>query len=81
MQCQWCEADVKDFDEMQAHMLKFHPELTELENFKEDKIARIWGTSVDLCSVVFGTKGGLANKETVLETFKYFLRELMKSEG
>jgi len=79
MQCQWCEAEPKDFDEMQAHMLKFHPELTELENFKEDKIARIWGTSIDLCNLTYGNKGGIS-QEKVMETFRYFLRELMKSE-
>jgi len=80
MRCEWCDAEPKDYDEMQAHMLKFHPELTELESMKEDRIARIWGTALDLTAVCFHFKDTEIPKEKVLENFRYFLRELMKSE-
>ena len=80
MQCPWCEQQPADFDEMQAHMLKFHPELTELESMKEDRIVRIWQTAVDLTTTRFGYHKDKLDMVDVMETYRYFLRELMKSE-
>ena len=79
MQCPWCEQQPAEFDEMQAHMLKFHPEVTQLADYQETRVARIWGTAVDLCFITWGNKGVIPKEETI-KTFKYFLQELMKSE-
>jgi hypothetical protein len=80
MQCPWCEQQPADFDEMQAHMLKYHPEVTQLADYQESKVQRIWGTAVDLTIVCYGYHKDPLNKEVVMETYRFFLRELMKSE-
>ena len=48
----------------------------------ETKISRIWNTAENLASNAFldsSTKS--RTKEKLLELFKYYLKELMKSEG
>ena len=80
MQCPYCDVELKDTEELNFHALKFHPDKTSLEEYREDKIARIWGTALDLTAVCIHFKDAEIPKEKVLENFKYFLRELMKSE-
>lgn len=79
MQCPYCDTELKDSEELNFHALKFHPDKTSLADYQENKIARIWETAVELSIAVLGTKGGIP-KEKVMDTYRYFLRELMKSE-
>ena len=80
MKCPWCDFEGNDWDEVNFHCLKTHPEKSELEDFKEAKVSRIWNTAIELSVASLGTKGGIP-KEKVMDTYHYFLRELMKSEG
>jgi len=80
MQCPYCDDEVRDLDEFNLHCLKSHPDKTSIATWQEDKIVRIWQTAESLSDMCLGKKGDIP-KEQVLETFRYFLRELMKSEG
>lgn len=80
MQCPWCEFEGTDWEEVNFHCLKSHPEKSELENFMENKLSRLWGTAVDLTDIRFGDHKDTLSKEDVMATYRYFLRELMKSE-
>jgi RNA polymerase subunit RPABC4/transcription elongation factor Spt4 len=95
MECPYCDTEIKD-DEWNVHVLKFHPEKSGLEDFKQEKIARLWAVSTELTKITINKyierKGNTLNlgdvvlgnlqsdKIMVLETFKYFLRELMTAE-
>jgi hypothetical protein len=77
MECPYCETVVQNYEDFNLHVLKFHPEKTSLEDYKEIKRARIWNTSADLTAIALG--GRRTDKDKVLETFKYILRNLMES--
>ncbi len=48
----------------------------------ETKISRIWNTAENLASNAFlDSSAKSRTKEKLLELFKYYLKELMKSEG
>ena len=48
----------------------------------EYKTTRIWNTAENLATNAFlDTKAGARTKEKLLELFKYYLKELMQSEG
>jgi len=48
----------------------------------EYKVNRIWQTAENLATSAFlDTSSKSRSKEKLLELFKYYLRELMKSEG
>jgi hypothetical protein len=79
MQCPYCDTELEDSEELDFHALKFHPEKTSMADRWENKTTRIWDTAIQLTACSLGVKGGAA-KEKVMETYRYFLRELMKSE-
>jgi len=80
MQCPYCDRnDILTEDDMDAHVVKSHPEYSEIGEVQRSKKALNWTWAMGLCTCVYGQKGG-NKKEDVLETFKYFLRELMKAE-
>jgi hypothetical protein len=78
MECPYCDQQISE-DEFDIHCLKIHPDKTGLEGYRQETTARMWATATELTLYVFGSHGS-NKKEEVLETFKYFLRELMKSE-
>ena len=80
MKCPYCLETIADIDELNVHCLQRHPDKTTLENFKEDRRSRLWSTAVQLTEVVCNSSSYASRKKTVLDTFKYFLRELMQSE-
>jgi len=80
MECPYCSETVADYDDFTLHVLKCHEDKTSLEEFRETKISRMWAIADSLTSTTFGNHAEQLDKEKVLETFKYFLRELMKSE-
>jgi hypothetical protein len=77
MQCPYCDEVVADFDDFNMHVLKNHPDKISLEDFKEAKRDRLWGTATSLTAISLGTK--VTDKDKVLSTFKFFLKSLMES--
>lgn len=77
--CPYCDKQLKSYDDFDTHTLKFHPEKIGLEEFKEAKRSRLWDTAIQLTFSTYGNNGS-KDKEQTLETFKFFLRELMKAE-
>jgi hypothetical protein len=82
MNCAYCDTEVKDIDEFNLHCLKFHPDKTGLGSFREDRTARLWDTALQLTSIKYANQQAAKWRSNyqILETFKYFLREVMKSE-
>ena len=79
MQCPYCDDnEFRDIDEVSLHILKRHPTKTILEDVRENVTARIWSTAVELTNMTLSNTAH--RKATILKTFKFFLRELMKSE-
>ena len=79
MQCPYCdESNLSDIDEINLHILKYHPDKTSLNDARENKTTRIWATAVELTNMSLGNTAH--RKAMILKTFKFFLRELMKSE-
>ncbi len=79
MDCPYCEAQVKDYEEFNLHVLKRHPDKTSLEDVRQIRINRFWDTSANLTTLCFNSSVS-HDKSDVLNTFKYFLRNLMESE-
>jgi hypothetical protein len=80
MLCPYCDAELSDVDELNVHALRCHPDKTELVQFRENVVSRLWDTAVQLTRITYGLKPS-DDKEHTLATFKYFLRELIKSEA
>lgn len=78
--CPYCEDVLTDWEHLNLHILEYHPEKSTLADYHEAKTSRIWLTATELTTMTLKPKQHNA-KEGVLDTFKYFLRELMKSEG
>ena len=79
MQCPYCdESALGSIDEINLHILKYHPDKTSLNDARENKTTRIWATAVELTNMTLSNTAH--RKATILKTFKFFLRELMKSE-
>jgi hypothetical protein len=77
MECPWCDKDLKDYDELNAHMLKTHQEVTQLADYQESKTERIWGTAVDLCAVCFHFKDAETKRQK--ELYRYCFQYTCKS--
>ena len=68
-----------DIDEVSLHILKYHPDKTNLVDNRENVTARIWSTALELTRLSLSDTAH--RKNTVLKTFKFYLRELTKSLG
>lgn len=87
MKCPYCSKAVgSDIDEVSLHILEFHPDKTLLEDAKESRRARLYETAVSLTDTVFMRVLGVSKvrgfdleevRTDVLDTFKYFLKNLM----
>jgi hypothetical protein len=81
MKCIYCGEDsFISEDDVDRHIVEGHPEYSPVGDMKESRKTLNYTWAFGLTGVVYGQKGN-NKKEEVLETFKYFLRELMKSEG
>lgn len=88
MQCPYCEEANLNAEEISIHILKGHPEKTQVKlyelmgkNYAEQRVNRIWDTAAGLAQNVYmDAPKSKKTKEFLLDTFKYFLRELMQSE-
>ena len=79
MQCPYCdESALGSIDEINLHILKYHPDKTSLNDARENKTTRIWTTAVELTNMTLSNTAH--RKATILKILKFFLRELMKSE-
>ncbi len=80
MKCPYCDEDsILTENDMDSHIVKKHPEYTEVGDTQFRHKSLMWTWAMGLTASVYGQKGN-NRKEDVLETFKYFVRELMKSE-
>ena len=80
MQCPYCDDNsFSDIDEVSLHILKYHPDKTNLVDNRENVTARIWSTALELTRLSLSDTAH--RKNTVLKTFKFYLRELTKSLG
>jgi len=81
MECPYCDKEFIDHDDWNIHIIKNHPDKTTLEDFKEARVSRMWQHASELTIGFYGNRiKHVRTKEEMLETWKYFLRELMKSE-
>ena len=80
MQCPYCDDNSScDIDEVSLHILKCHPDKTTLAEIRESVTSRIWSTALELTRLSLSDSAH--RKNTVLNTFKFYLRELTKSLG
>lgn len=81
LECPYCPTDcpteLLNYDEFTMHVLSKHPDKTSLEDVKEIKRSRLWGTATELTAITVGTER--ADRNVVLENFKFFLKSLMDS--
>ena len=80
MECPYCDFNELDtIDDVNLHILKYHPNKTSLEEFRESVTTRLWSTAIELTRL--SLSDSVHRNATVLKTFKFYLRELMKSEA
>jgi hypothetical protein len=80
MQCPFCEENsLLTEDALDRHIVDKHPEYSEVGDTLYRKKSMIWTWAMGLTSSRYGFQGA-KTKEEVLETFKYFVRELMKGD-
>ena len=78
MKCPHCNEEIEIT--WQPDSVSYHQEMGRLS--LETKLSRIWNTAENLASNAFlDSSSKSRSKEKLLELFKYYLRELMKSEG
>jgi hypothetical protein len=78
MKCPHCDKDIDII--MQPDSASYLQGMSKLSS--EYKTNRIWQTAESLAeNAQFNISSKSRSKEKLLELFKYFLRELMKSEG
>jgi len=78
MKCPYCDREIEIL--MQPDSASYLQGMSKLSS--EYKTNRIWQTAQNLAeSAQFDIPAKSRSKEKLLELFKYFLRELMQSEG